>query len=97
MEIEVRKKTDRELVIKLKGEDHTLGNLIAKEALKHPHVRLAAYAIEHPLEGSPVIRIVTDGELCATEALKDVINSLIKESNDLLKALREGLNISEEE
>ena len=95
MEIEVRKATFKELVIKLVGEDHTLGNLIAKEALKHPHVKLAAYAIEHPLEGSPIIRIVTDGNVGSIEVFKDILNSLKSEANELLKALTASLGVKE--
>ncbi len=95
MEIEVRKATFKELVIKLVGEDHTLGNLVAKEALKHPHVKLAAYAIEHPLEGSPIIRIVTDGNVGSIEVFKDILNSLKSEANELLKALTASLGVKE--
>ena len=95
MEIEVRKAAFKELVIKLVGEDHTLGNLIAKEALKHPHVKLAAYAIEHPLEGSPVIRIVTDGSVSSINVLKDILSSLKAEANELLKTLTASLGVKE--
>ncbi len=87
MKIEVKKLTDRELVIKLIDEDHTLGNLIAKMALKHPHVKMAAYVIEHPLEGSPTIRIITDGEVRALDVLKDVIRESKTISSKLLELL----------
>jgi len=95
MDIEVRKATPKELVIKLVGEDHTLGNLIAKEALKNSHVRLAAYAIEHPLEGSPIIRIVTDGSMSSVEVFKDILNSLKTETEELLKTLTKSLGVKE--
>ena len=95
MRIEIKKATFKELVIKLTGEDHTLGNLIAKEALKHPHVKLAAYAIEHPLEGSPVIRIVTDGDVSSAEVLKEILKSLKTEANKLLKILIDLLGVKE--
>ena len=49
-EVRVVKKTERELLLEIWGEDHTLGNLIAKEALKHPDVTYAAYRIPHPLQ-----------------------------------------------
>jgi len=87
VKIEVKKLTDRELVIKLIDEDHTLGNLIAKMALKHPHVKMAAYVIEHPLEGSPTIRIITDGEVRALDVLKDVIRESKTISSKLLELL----------
>jgi len=85
--IEVKKITDKELVIKLINEDHTLGNLIAKMALKHPHVKMAAYVIEHPLEGSPTVRIITDGEVKALDVLKDVIKESKTISSKILELL----------
>jgi len=83
VEIEVKKYTDRELVLKLKGEDHTLGNLLAKHALSHPHVKLAAYVVEHPLEGSPTLRIVTDGQVDPVSILKEVVKNVKEMINDL--------------
>jgi len=88
VKIELRKLTDREVVIRLLNEDHTLGNLIAKMALKHPHVKMAAYVIEHPLEGSPTVRIITDGEVRAIDVLKDVI----RESKDISSKILDVLN-----
>ncbi len=95
MKIEVRKHTDKELVIKLVGEDHTLGNLIAKMALTHPNVKLAAYTIEHPLEGSPVIRIITDGTVPPDAVLKEVIRSSRETAVKLLNELKRKLNVEE--
>ena len=88
MRIEVKKLTDKEVVIRLLNEDHTLGNLIAKMALKHPHVKMAAYVIEHPLEGSPTVRIITDGEVRAIDVLKEVI----KESENISSKILDLLN-----
>ncbi len=95
MELVIRKRTDKELVVKLIGEDHTLGNLIAKMALTHPHVKLAAYVIEHPLEGSPVIRIITDGEVKPDQVLKEVIIKSKDLATELLNKLRETLGVEE--
>ncbi len=95
MEVKVRKHTDRELVIKLIGEDHTLGNLIAKMALTHPNVKLAAYTIEHPLEGSPVIRIITDGTVSPDTVLKEVIKSSREVAVKLLDELKRKLDVEE--
>jgi len=98
MRVEVKKLTDKEIVLKLHGEDHTLGNLVAKLALRHPNVTMAAYQIEHPLEGSPVIRIVTDGKKSALEVLKEVlkegigyVDALIQEiESKVMPRVREG-------
>ncbi len=96
MRLEIRRADERELIVKVFGETHTLGNLLAKSALKHPNVRLAAYSIEHPLEEAFVLRIVTDGSKPAVEALKEVIRGLVDLSDELAKRLREALGISSE-
>jgi len=95
MELELRKRTDREIVFKILGEDHTLGNLIAKMALRHPNVDLAAYTIEHPLDGQPVVRIITDGSKDPVEVLLEVLNESRDILNDLLNKLKDKLSIEE--
>ena len=95
LEVMIRKHTDKELVIKLVGEDHTIGNLIAKMALNHPNVRLAAYTVEHPLEGSPVIRIVTDGTIDPSHVLKEIVVKSKAITEELLKTLKETLGVEE--
>lgn len=95
LEVVVRKHTDKELVIKLVGEDHTIGNLIAKIALSHPNVRLAAYTVEHPLEGSPVIRIVTDGTIDPGQVLREVVVKSKAITEKLLRELEETLEVEE--
>jgi len=48
--VTVTRKSEKELLIIVHGEDHTIGNMIVKEALKHPNVTYAAYRIPHPLQ-----------------------------------------------
>ncbi len=95
MELEVRKRTDRELVFKILGEDHTLGNLIAKMALKHPNVELAAYTIEHPLDGQPVIRIITDGSKDPIEVVIEVLRNTKVLTEELLEKIKDSLGVKE--
>lgn len=82
--IKVERLTKNELELRIVGEDHALGNLIAKTALNHPNVRIAAYSIDHPLVGSPKIVIVTDGSKAPLDVLKEVINEIINMSKELL-------------
>ncbi len=96
MKLEVRKADERELIVKVFGETHTLGNLLAKSALKHPNVRLAAYSIEHPLEEAFVLRIVTDGSKPAAEVLREVVEGLISLSDELAEKLAEALGVPPE-
>ena len=95
MELEVRKKTDREFVFKILGEDHTLGNLVAKMALKHPNVELAAYTIEHPLDGQPIVRIITDGSKDPVDVVIEVLKSTKVLSEELLEKIKNSLGVKE--
>jgi DNA-directed RNA polymerase subunit L len=93
LRLEVRKRSERELILKVYGETHTLGNLLAKSALRHPNVRMAAYSVEHPLEEAFVLRLVTDGTRDPVNVLKEVVSDLIRLSDELLDRLREALGV----
>lgn len=94
MNVKIRKYSDRELVLEIEGEDHTLANLLAKSALRNPHTKLATYVIEHPLVGAPVLRIVTDGT-DPIQVLKEVVINTREEAEQILKAVSKVLGISE--
>lgn len=94
MNIRVRKYADKELVLEIEGEDHTLANLLAKSALSNPHTKLATYVIEHPLIGAPVLRIVTDGT-DPFQVLKEVVSSAREEAEQVLKAVSKALGVEE--
>jgi len=90
--IKIEKLNDRELTIKLVGEDHTMGNLISKYALNHPNVQIAAYSIDHPLTEPPKVVLVTDGSKSPLEVLKDVIKEVIDTTEKLLKVSEDLLS-----
>jgi len=92
--VRIRKYADKELVLEIEGEDHTLANLLAKSALSNPHTKLATYVIEHPLIGTPVLRIVTDGT-DPLQVLKEVVSNTREEAEQVLKAVSKALNIEE--
>ncbi len=80
MDVRVVKKTERELVLEITGEDHTLGNLIAKTAMDNDKVSYATYRIPHPLENKMEIIIVAkegyDISSIMVEVLDDIRRSL---------------------
>lgn len=82
MELKVLKKTDTEVVIEIVGEDYTLGNLIAKEAMKHPEVVYASYRIPHPLQNK--LEIIID-----VEPGSDIGKVLLEITDNIHKVLRE--------
>jgi len=92
--VKIRKYADKELVLEIEGEDHTLANLLAKSALSNPHTKLATYVVEHPLVGTPVFRIVTDGTN-PLQVLKEVVSSTRREAEQVLKEVSRVLGMEE--
>lgn len=89
--IEVVKNTDKELVINIADEDHTIGNLITKIAENKAGVIYSAYRIEHPLVPKLTITIVTDGSRKPLDILKEVLNDIVEMSREFQERFKEAL------
>ncbi len=85
----VEKKTDF-LKVVLVGEDHTVANLLAKYAIRHPDVAYAAYNIEHPLISDPVLVIRTKGR-DPVEVLREVIDNVLRDLGEVEEKAKELL------
>ena len=94
MEIRLVSKTDRELVLEIKGEDHTLGNMLMKEALRHPGVEYVAYRIPHPLRDIMEFTIVVKDGYDISKVLKEVIDRLRVEISEFRAKVEEVLGQS---
>ena len=94
MEIRLVSKTNRELVLEIKGEDHTLGNMLMKEALRHPGVEYAAYRIPHPLRDIMEFTIVVKDGYDMSKVLKEVIDRLRAEISEFRAKVEEVLGQS---
>ncbi|MEM0000995.1 MAG: DNA-directed RNA polymerase subunit L [Desulfurococcaceae archaeon] len=89
MDVKVVSKTEKELVLEIYGEDHTLGDLLMKEALRHPSVEYAAYRIPHPLKNiMEFIFVVKEGTDMST-VLKDIIERLKSGIEEFKRAVEE--------
>lgn len=91
MEVRVVSKTDRELVLEIVGEDHTLGNMLVKEALKHPNVEYAAYRIPHPLRNIMEFTIIVKEGASLSNVLAEIISKLKSEISEFKKLIEEVL------
>lgn len=91
MEVRVVSKTDRELVLEIVGEDHTLGNMLMKEALKHPNVEYAAYRIPHPLRNIMEFTIIVKEGASLSNVLAEIISMLKSEVSEFKKLIEEVL------
>ncbi len=76
MELRVSRQAENEIVIEIMGEDDTLGNLIAKEAMKHPKVMYASYRIPHPLQNRLEIVITVEKGVDMGEVLSEIVTNI---------------------
>ncbi|MCC6011228.1 MAG: RNA polymerase, partial [Desulfurococcaceae archaeon] len=74
------------------GEDHTLGNMLMREALKHPSVEYAAYRIPHPLKNIMEFTLVVKEGANLPAVLAEIISSLKNQIAEFKKAIEEVLD-----
>ena len=96
MKLRVLKQTGKRLELEVEGEDHSLLNLLTKTMLKMNHVKFAAYRIDHPLVGKPVVIIETDGEIPPIEAMKRGLEEIKKLSREFMKKFETAIGSSSE-
>ncbi len=91
MELSVKRKTDRELIIHIKGEGHTLGNLIAKTAMANPHVVFASYRIPHPLRETMELIIEVEEGYPIDKVLMEIVGDIKKKLGEFKRLVEEKL------
>jgi DNA-directed RNA polymerase subunit L len=78
MDIEILEETKNKIHFKVKGEDHTILNLLKEELWKDNNVKAAAYRMDHPLIGIPEMTVeVTQGN-DPRKAIKDAVKRIEK-------------------
>lgn len=85
-QVEIITLTENNLEVKLRGEGHTILNLLVSELNSDPRV-VAAYRVEHPLLDVVYLHVVTEGDLSPLEALEEAARRL----NEKLRSLRSQL------
>jgi len=81
MELIVVEETPKKFVFELKGAGHTLCNAIKNELWKNKHVKVATYAIKHPVVGIPTVTVETDGIMKPRKALSDAASKLASQTD----------------
>ncbi len=69
-------------------EDHTLGNVLARQMQRQAHVRFAGYRVPHPLEHSFLLKVQTDATTTPLEAVQRGIDQLIFDLSLLEESVR---------
>lgn len=80
MELSVFEQTKNRLVFEIKGEGHSLCNLLKKELYNDETIITAGYVIEHPQVGVPKFFIETKAGTSSKDALLDAIKRLKKQN-----------------
>lgn len=91
MELELIEKGEGSLLIKVRGEDHTLCNLLRKTLHSDKHVVTASYVIEHPLVEPPKLYVKTKKGKTPERALMDAAGQVAGQLKELQKQLQQKL------
>ena len=73
-------KDNNKLIFRLKGEDHTIANLLVGYLKRVKAVERAYYNVPHPLTGVPEITVLTDGSNSSPQVIETAVKSIL---NDL--------------
>lgn len=91
MELIILSKTENELEVELKGETHTLLNLLRDLLIKDGRVEVAFYDIKHVSISDPVFYIKTDGSN-PIEVLKDAASKIVVECDEFTGVFSKAVN-----
>jgi len=91
MELELVKKENGSLLVKIVGETHTLCNLLREELNKDENVVSAAYTIEHPSTESPKFHAKIKKGKSPERTLSNAADRIVEQLEDLRKQLQKVL------
>ena len=86
MEVNILEKSKNVLKFEIKGDKHTVTNLLREKLFEDSEVSMAGYDKTHPLEDNAISILKTNSK-DATSVLKNAISSLEKELDNLKKEL----------
>ena len=88
MELSIVEETPKKLVFELKGQGHTLCNILKSQLWESKHVKVATYNIAHPLVGVPRLIIETDGEAKPRKVVIDASEAARKDVVEFKQELK---------
>jgi len=87
MEIEILKDEDDYLEVEIKGEGHTLCNLLRKQLSEEKNTKFSSYNKKHPLVSQPILNVKASNPKKAILNAVDSSKKLIKEFRSELKKI----------
>jgi len=91
MELNILSKTENELEVELKGETHTLLNMLKELLIRDERVEIAFYDIKHVSISDPILYIKTDGTN-PIEVLKDTASRIIAHCDEFTDVFSKAVN-----
>lgn len=91
MEVELLEKEGTKMKIKIVGEGHSFANALRKKLHGDERIETAAYNIDHPLLGEPVMHVKTSKNKSPKKVLMNVTNELANDYEEVQKKLEKAL------
>jgi DNA-directed RNA polymerase subunit L len=91
MELNILSKTENELEVELKGETHTLLNMLKELLIKDKRVEVVFYDMKHVSISDPIMYIKTDGTN-PIEVLKDAASIIVTQCDEFIDVFSKAVN-----
>ncbi|MBN1133642.1 MAG: DNA-directed RNA polymerase subunit L [Methanosarcinaceae archaeon] len=92
MELKILDKTDNEMHLEIKGESHTLLNMLKSILLEDKRVHTASYDMKHVTISEPVLFVMTDGTDPIT-VVKDAALTLVSQCDEFIQVFSRAVDI----
>ncbi len=92
MELKIIDKTEDEMHIEIKGETHTLLNMLKSVLLDDERVQIATYDMKHVSISDPILFVNTDGT-DPIVVVKDALNILISQCDEFLSVFSKAIDV----
>ena len=83
MELKIIDKVDDEMHLEIKGETHTLLNMLKSVLLDDSRVQIATYDMKHVSISDPILYVKTDGS-DPIDVIKDALKVLISQCDEFI-------------
>ncbi|WP_292463141.1 DNA-directed RNA polymerase subunit L [Methanolobus sp.] len=83
MELKIIDKADDEMHLEIKGETHTLLNMLKSVLLDDSRVQIATYDMKHVSISDPILFVKTDGT-DPIDVIKDALKVLISQCDEFI-------------
>lgn len=92
MELKIIDKTEDEMHLEIKGETHTLLNMLKSILLEDTRVHTASYDMKHVSISEPVLYVKTDGN-DPINVLKDAAEKLVVQCDEFLDVFEKAVEL----